>query len=77
MTACCERVNLCRLPVFALPRTESVIAGLFDPRLPKSALDVVTLVLLASQIILWFSLPLETSRWLFICIFAFWRLAYK
>jgi hypothetical protein len=63
--------------VFAVPHTEDVLTGLFDPRLPKSSLDFVTLFLLGSQILLWLWLPRSTSRVLFMVSFAGWRLAYK
>ena len=64
-------------PVFTIPHTEDVLTGLFSPWKPKSALDVVTLTLLGSQVILWLLLPLSTSRWFFMALFAVFRLAYK
>lgn len=64
-------------PVFKIPHTHDVLTGLFDPRLPKSSLDLVTLATLGSQVLLWLYLPNEVSKWLFMVLFAFWRLAYK
>ncbi|KAK9894347.1 hypothetical protein P389DRAFT_205768, partial [Cystobasidium minutum MCA 4210] len=63
--------------VFKIPQTHNVLAGLFDPRLPKSSLDVVTLATLGSQVLLWLYLPLGVSKYLFMALFAFWRLAYN
>lgn len=63
--------------VFKIPQTHNVLAGLFDPRLPKSSLDLVTLATLGSQVLLWLYLPLDVSKYLFMALFAFWRLAYK
>jgi phosphatidylethanolamine N-methyltransferase len=64
-------------PVFRIPETHDVLSGLFDPRLPKSDIDLVTLALLGSQIALFVLLPLSVSRYVFLVLFAFYRLAYN
>jgi phosphatidylethanolamine N-methyltransferase len=54
-----------------------VLSGLFNPRLPKSHIDLVTLALLGSQIAAFAFLPLSVSRYFFLVLFAFYRLAYN
>ncbi|BGP03328.1 Phosphatidylethanolamine N-methyltransferase [Rhodotorula toruloides] len=62
--------------LFKIPQTHNVLSGLFDPRLPKSDIDLLTLFLLGMQVVLfaWFSRT--SSRIFFGLYFAFWRLAY-
>ena len=40
-------------------------------------IDVLTLALLGLQVVLFFALPLSTSRYFFLVYFAVWRLAYN
>lgn len=54
-----------------------MLSSLFDPRLPKSNVDVLTLSLLALQVVLFLALPLQVSRYFFMGYFACWRLAYN
>lgn len=55
-----------------------MLSALFDPRLPKSQLDLITLSTLAFQVVMFtFVLNLSTSRWFFLGYFAFWRLTYN
>lgn len=54
-----------------------MLSSLFDPRLPKSTIDILTLSLLALQVGLFIVLPLSTARVFFGCYFACWRLAYN
>lgn len=54
-----------------------MLSSLFDPRLPKSEIDSVTLATLAFQVILFMYLPRQTSTWFFTAYFAFWRLMYN
>ncbi|SCV73024.1 BQ2448_6949 [Microbotryum intermedium] len=63
--------------VFRIPRTHDMLSSLFDPRLPKSHIDLLTLLLLAAQVVLFLSLPLARSRYFFLGYFALWRLAYN
>lgn len=67
-----------RLPltVFRVPTTHDVLTALFDPSHPKSHIDLLNLGLLASQIILFFSLPNTLRKGFFLLYFAFWRAAY-
>lgn len=54
-----------------------MLSSLFDPRLPKSHVDILTLALLALQVVLFALLPLHVSRYFFLVYFAVWRLAYN
>lgn len=63
--------------MFRIPQTHDVLSSLFDPRLPKSHIDILTLALLGLQVVLFVSLPLSVSRWFFALYFAMWRLAYN
>lgn len=58
-----------------MPTTHDVLT-LFDPRYPKSHIDLVNLALLGSQIVLFFVLPRATAKIFFLVYFAFWRAAY-
>ncbi|GAA5917984.1 hypothetical protein JCM6882_004881 [Rhodosporidiobolus microsporus] len=62
--------------LFKIPQTHNMISSLFDPRFPKSNIDILTLFLLGTQIILFVVLPRPVARWFFGLYFAFWRLAY-
>ena len=66
-----------RVTVFQIPQTHDMLSSLFDPRLPKSWVDVLTLSLLAFQVVLFIALPLQVSRYFFMGYFACWRLAYN
>ncbi|KAF7795113.1 hypothetical protein EIP86_006259 [Pleurotus ostreatoroseus] len=61
--------------VFRVPTTHDVLT-LFDPRYPKSHIDLLNLGLLGSQIVLFFLLPRSVARIFFLIYFAFWRGAY-
>ncbi|KAM0745695.1 hypothetical protein T439DRAFT_307542 [Meredithblackwellia eburnea MCA 4105] len=63
--------------VFKIPQTHDMLSSLFDPRLPKSHVDVLTLSLLGLQVVLFLVLPLSISRYFFMLYFAIWRLAYN
>ncbi|KAK4053652.1 phosphatidylethanolamine N-methyltransferase [Microbotryomycetes sp. JL221] len=63
--------------VFPIPQTHDMLSSLFDPRLPKSHIDILTLTLLGLQVVLFISLPLHISRAFFLVYFALWRLAYN
>lgn len=63
--------------MFKIPQTHDMLSSLFDPRLPKSHIDILTLSLLALQVVLFVSLPLSVSRYFFMVYFAMWRLAYN
>lgn len=65
------------LVVFKVPETHDTLSALFDPRLPKSWLDLITLATLGFQVAMFFILPLRSSRHFFLPFFAFWRLAYN
>ncbi|GAA6018038.1 hypothetical protein JCM11491_000043 [Sporobolomyces phaffii] len=63
--------------VFRIPQTHDMLSSLFDPRFPKSNIDLLTLFLLGSQIVLFLSVPFSVSRPIFLASFAVWRLAYN
>ncbi|EJT97171.1 hypothetical protein DACRYDRAFT_85177 [Dacryopinax primogenitus] len=62
--------------VFKVPTTHDVLTSLFDPRLPKSHLDAITLLTLGAQIVLFLCLPRWAAQTFFLIYFAFWRTAY-
>ncbi|KAI0750354.1 phosphatidylethanolamine N-methyltransferase [Irpex lacteus] len=61
--------------VFRVPTTHDVLT-LFDPRYPKSHIDLLNLGLLGLQVVLFLTLPRSVSRIFFFFYFAFWRAAY-
>lgn len=63
------------LTVFRVPTTHDVLT-LFDPRYPKSHIDLLNLGLLGLQVVLFLTLPRSVSRIFFFFYFAFWRAAY-
>ncbi|GAA6046822.1 hypothetical protein JCM3770_005660 [Rhodotorula araucariae] len=62
--------------VFKIPQTHNMLSSLFDPRFPKSNIDLLTLFLLGSQLVLFVALPRPAARLFFGLYFALWRLAY-
>ncbi|CAO3624925.1 unnamed protein product [Cunninghamella blakesleeana] len=54
-----------------------MVANLFDPKQKKGFFDLLTLGIMAIEILLFFVLPVRAKQLLFIGIFAFWRLAYN
>ena len=63
--------------VFIVPQTKDMLTSVFDPSARKSLFDILTLSVMALQIILFLFLPTSTSRWLFLGLFIFFRLAYN
>lgn len=61
--------------VFRVPTTHDVMT-LFDPRYPKSHLDLVNLALLSVQLILFAWLSRRGAQLFFFLYFVFWRTAY-
>lgn len=62
--------------LFPIPQTHDMLSSLFDPRLPKSHIDLLTLSLLFLQVFLFFILPRSVAQPFFLTYFAVWRLAY-
>ncbi|TFK36055.1 phosphatidylethanolamine N-methyltransferase [Crucibulum laeve] len=62
--------------VFRVPTTHDVLTTLFDPRYPKSHLDLLNLGLLALQLVLFFTLSRRVCQVFFVFYFGFWRAAY-
>ncbi|GAA5997036.1 hypothetical protein JCM5350_002714 [Sporobolomyces pararoseus] len=63
--------------VFKVPETHDMLSSLFDPRYPKSNIDLLTLFLLGTQIVLFLTLPFKLSRPIFLVSFFVWRTAYN
>src|SRR6185436_13003930 len=63
--------------VFIVPQTKDMLTSVFDPSTRKSLFDILTLSVMAFQITLFLFLPTSTSRWLFLGLFVFFRLAYN
>lgn len=70
-----SRLNLELLSVFKVPTTHDVLT-LFHPGYPKSHLDILSLTLLGTQILVFCILPKSQARLFFLAYFAFWRIAY-
>jgi phosphatidylethanolamine N-methyltransferase len=62
--------------VFKVPQTFDVLSSIFNPRKPKSALDLLVLGVLALQIIIFVLLPPSIRRTTTLVFFIFWRTSY-
>ncbi|KAH9821255.1 phospholipid methyltransferase-domain-containing protein [Melampsora americana] len=63
--------------LFKIPETHDVLSSLFNPSLPKSNLDLITLFSLTFQIILLNFFKTNTLRKVYLLSFVFWRLTYN
>ncbi|KAA1081597.1 phosphatidylethanolamine N-methyltransferase [Puccinia graminis f. sp. tritici] len=63
--------------VFKIPETHNMISSLFDPRLPKSSLDLITLSTLIAQTIPLMIFPRKKLKTFYMLSFLFWRLTYN
>lgn len=63
--------------VFVVPHTPDMLTSIFAPNKPKTALDVITIVSLFAQIVLFFVLKGSLRKVFFFVYFAFWRGAYN
>ncbi|KAF8932158.1 phosphatidylethanolamine N-methyltransferase [Dissophora ornata] len=63
--------------IFRVPVTKDMVSELFDMSKKKSAFDVITLAVMAFQILLFLILPSTLKRWLFLFLFLFWRVGYN
>ncbi|EGG03149.1 uncharacterized protein MELLADRAFT_49631 [Melampsora larici-populina 98AG31] len=63
--------------LFKIPETHDVLSSLFNPSLPKSNLDLITLSSLSFQIILFNFFSMNTLRKIYLISFIFWRLSYN
>lgn len=54
-----------------------MLTSIFHPKKPKTALDILTIVSLVLQIVLFFTLRGNVRRGFFVVYFAFWRGAYN
>lgn len=60
-----------------MPHTPDMLSSIFDPRQPKTPLDILTVVSLAVQIVLYFALSRSAAQVFFFLYFAFWRASYN
>ncbi|PLW40083.1 hypothetical protein PCANC_16345 [Puccinia coronata f. sp. avenae] len=63
--------------VFKIPETHNMVSSLFDPRLPKSSLDLITLSTLIAQTLPLIFFPRRTLKTFYMISFLFWRLTYN
>ncbi|CAG8455816.1 2660_t:CDS:10 [Acaulospora morrowiae] len=63
--------------VFQVPQTSDMLTSVFTLSTRKSAFDTITLVVISSQILLFFILPSSIRRWIFLILFIFWRVSYN
>lgn len=54
-----------------------MLSSIFDPRRPKTPLDIVTVVSLSLQILLYFALSRRAAQIFFLLYFSFWRASYN
>lgn len=54
-----------------------MLSEIFDMRKKKSAFDIMTLAVMGVQIFLFFTLPTNVKRFLFLVLFVFWRAGYN
>lgn len=62
--------------VFKVPHTSDVVTSVFKLELRKSIFDIITLVVIISEILLFLTLRSPTRQWVFLFLFVFWRTAY-
>ncbi|KAK0519017.1 phosphatidylethanolamine N-methyltransferase [Tilletia horrida] len=62
---------------FEVPSTPDMLTSIFDPRQPKTPLDILTLVSLAAQITIYFFTSRAQAQAFFLVYFLFWRAAYN
>lgn len=63
--------------MFVVPHTPDMLSSIFDPREPKTPLDLLTVGLLTAQVLTYFYLSRTTAKFFFFALFAFWRFAYN
>ncbi|POW13108.1 hypothetical protein PSHT_07879 [Puccinia striiformis] len=65
------------LVLFKIPETHNMVSSLFDPRLPKSSLDLITLSTLIAQTIPLMIFTRKKLKIYYMISFLFWRLTYN
>ncbi|SOV08836.1 related to CHO2 - phosphatidylethanolamine N-methyltransferase [Ustilago sp. UG-2017a] len=63
--------------LFTVPHTPDMLSSIFDPRQPKTPLDILTIVALTFQLLLYFILSRRSSQIFFFLYFTFWRASYN
>ncbi|EPQ27459.1 uncharacterized protein PFL1_04997 [Pseudozyma flocculosa PF-1] len=63
--------------VFDVPHTPDMLTSIFDPRQPKTPLDLITIASLASQLLAYFALSRKSAQVFFFFYFFFWRASYN
>ncbi|KAG0348100.1 phosphatidylethanolamine N-methyltransferase [Podila humilis] len=66
-----------KTPIFNVPVTKDMVREIFDMSKKKSAFDVITLAVMATQVLLFLTLSTTVKRFLFFCDFIFWRVGYN
>jgi len=62
--------------VFQVPHTYDVLSSIFNPKKPKTALDLLVLGVLLFQVVLFILCPPPIRRPTMLALFIFWRTAY-
>ncbi|KAN0065669.1 phosphatidylethanolamine N-methyltransferase [Thecaphora frezii] len=63
--------------VFDVPHTPDMLTSIFDPRQPKTPLDLITIASLALQLIAYLYLSRNSAQIFFFVYFFFWRGSYN
>ncbi|KAG2173606.1 hypothetical protein INT43_005024 [Umbelopsis isabellina] len=63
--------------LFRVPTTHDMLKAVLDPKSNKTFFDLFTLGVMGFEIFLFFVLPDAVRRYLFLVLFAFWRLSYN
>ncbi|KAF9088033.1 phosphatidylethanolamine N-methyltransferase [Mortierella sp. GBA35] len=63
--------------IFRVPVTKDMVTEIFDLSKRKSVFDIITLVVMGVQVLLFFTLPTSIKKWLFLVLFVFWRAGYN
>ncbi|KAF9299164.1 phosphatidylethanolamine N-methyltransferase [Linnemannia elongata] len=63
--------------IFRVPVTKDMVTEIFDISKRKSVFDIITLVVMGVQVLLFLTLPTSIKKWLFLILFVFWRAGYN
>ncbi|KAK3809897.1 MAG: phospholipid methyltransferase-domain-containing protein [Linnemannia elongata] len=63
--------------IFRVPVTKDMVTEIFDMSKRKSVFDIITLVVMGVQVLLFLTLPTSIKKWLFLILFVFWRAGYN
>ena len=54
-----------------------MVTEIFDMSKRKSVFDIITIVVMGVQVLLFLTLPTSVKKWLFLILFVFWRAGYN